>query len=86
MLTVIFIILVIVAVAAFSVQNATAVSMSFLAWHYEASLALVVVLALLTGVVFGMVLMSLLRLRRSLRKRRQAVVAENANNQKTRQL
>jgi len=85
-LTVIFIILVIVAVAAFSVQNATAVSVSFLAWHYEASLALVVVLALLTGVVFGMVLMSLLRLRRSLRKRRQAVVAENASNQKTRQL
>jgi uncharacterized integral membrane protein len=86
MLTVIFIIAVIAAVAAFSVQNATPVSVAFLAWHCEASLALVVVLALLAGVLFGMVLMSLLRLRRSLRKRRQTAGADKTNDNTTRQL
>lgn len=72
MITIILVIILIVAVAAFSVQNAIPVAVSFLAWKYEASLAVIVVLALLAGIVVGMLLLSLLRLRRTIRVRRKS--------------
>ncbi len=74
MITLVFVIVIIVAVAAFSAQNATPVAVTFLAWHFEASLALVIVLSLLVGMVIGMALLSLFRLRRSVRERRKTVV------------
>ncbi len=76
MITLIFVVVVIVVVAAFSAQNAAPVVVSFLAWHFEASLALVVVLTLLCGMVIGMALLSLLRLRRSVRERRKTAETE----------
>ncbi len=76
MITIIFIIVVIIVVAAFSAQNAAPVAVSFLAWHFEASLALVIVLSLLSGMVIGMALLSLLRLRRSVRARRKTADME----------
>lgn len=76
MLTFIFIIVVIIIVAAFSAQNAAPVAVSFLTWHFEASLALVIVLSLLSGMIIGMALLSLLRLRRSVRKRRRTADTE----------
>ncbi len=76
MVTLVFVIVIIVAVAAFSAQNATPVAVTFLAWHFEASLALVIVLSLLIGMVVGMALLSLLRLRRSVRERRKTAGAE----------
>jgi uncharacterized integral membrane protein len=69
-ITLIFVFIIVAAVAVFSVQNAAPVAVSFLFWHFEASLAVVIVLALLAGIVAGMALLSLLRLRRSLRDRR----------------
>ncbi len=82
-ITFILIIVIIVIVAAFSAQNATPVAVSFLAWHFEASLALVIVLSLFSGVIIGMALLSVLRLRRSLRtRRRKAAAAENSSSQK----
>jgi uncharacterized integral membrane protein len=75
-LTFIFIIVVIIIVAAFSAQNAAPVAVSFLTWHFEASLALVIVLSLLSGMIIGMALLSLLRLRRSVRKRRRTADTE----------
>jgi uncharacterized integral membrane protein len=75
-ITFIFIIVVIIIVAAFSAQNAAPVAVSFLTWHFEASLALVIVLSLLSGMIIGMALLSLLRLRRSVRKRRRTADTE----------
>lgn len=70
MITLISVIIVIVVVAAFSAQNAAPVSVSFLTWHFEASLALVIVLSLLSGMIMGMAFLSWLRLRRAVREKR----------------
>lgn len=78
MIAIIFVIVIVVAVAAFSAQNATPIAVTFLAWHFEASLALVIVLSLLSGVIIGMALLSWLRLRRSVRERRKAAGTENS--------
>ncbi len=72
MITLIFVVVIIVVVAAFSAQNAAPVAVSFLMWRFEASLALVIVLSLLAGVVIGMAVLSWLRLRRSFRSRKKA--------------
>ena len=69
MITLIFVFIIVAAVAVFSVQNAAPVAVSFLFWHFEASLAVVIVLALLAGIVAGMALLSLLRLRRTMREK-----------------
>ncbi len=70
MIVFILLFVIIVAVATFSVQNAAPVAVSFLSWHFEASLALVIVLSLLVGLVVGMALLSLAQLRRSMRVKR----------------
>ena len=70
MISLILLFVIIVAVAAFSVQNAAPVAVSFLSWHFEASLALVIVLSLLAGLIVGMALLYLVQLRRSLRVKR----------------
>ncbi len=85
MITFILIIVIIVVVAVFSAQNAAPVAVSFLAWRFEASLALVIVLSLFCGAVIGMALLSLLRLRRSLRTRKnKAPGTENSAPPKSR--
>ena len=45
----------IVLVAVFSVQNAGPVAISFLMWRFEASLAIVIFLVLLCGVLIGLI-------------------------------
>lgn len=67
MVAVLMIIVIAVAVI-FSVQNASPVALAFLTWRFEASLAVVLLLALVTGMIFGMLILSLSRLRRSMRK------------------
>jgi len=54
-------------VVIFSVQNAVPVAVSFLSWHFEASLAIVIALSLLSGLIVGMAVLSWIRLRRSSR-------------------
>ena len=61
MATALLVVIIIGVVTIFSVQNASPVVMSFFFWKFEASLAIVVFLSLLSGVVIGAVLMSLLR-------------------------
>lgn len=70
MITLIFVFIIVAVVAAFSVQNAAPVAVSFFFWHFESSLAIVIVLALFTGMIAGMALLSWIRLRRSLREKR----------------
>ena len=70
MVAILLVILIAVAVI-FSVQNASPVALSFLAWHFEASLAVVVLLTLVIGMILGMAILSLSRLMRSMRKKRE---------------
>lgn len=70
MVAILLVILIGVAVI-FSVQNASPVALSFLAWHFEASLAVVILLTLVIGMILGMAILSLSRLMRSMRKKKE---------------
>jgi uncharacterized integral membrane protein len=70
MVAILLVILIGVAVI-FSVQNASPVALSFLTWHFEASLAVVILLTLVIGMILGMAILSLSRLMRSMRKKRE---------------
>jgi len=70
--TIILVVIVIVIVATFSVQNAAPVSISFLSAHFDASLAVTVLLFFLAGMIAGMAVLSWTRMRRSARKKHEA--------------
>jgi uncharacterized integral membrane protein len=58
------IILIIIAlVAVFSVQNADPVNFTFLFWKFEASLAIVIFLSVLAGLIAGVIITFLLRVK-----------------------
>jgi uncharacterized integral membrane protein len=71
MVTMILVVMVIVIVAMFSVQNAAPVSISFLFSHFDASLAVIALLFFLAGMIAGMAVLSWARLRRSARKKKE---------------
>ena len=54
----------------FSVQNAAPVVVSFLTWKFEASLAVVILLCALTGILVGGATVSFWRLTRSIKNRK----------------
>lgn len=58
------------AVALFSVQNASPVTVWFFNWRFDASLAIVVFLAMLSGMVIAALFSIALRIRRSYREKR----------------
>lgn len=64
--------IVLTVVLVFSVQNAGPVAVSFLFWRFEASLAVVIALSLLSGMLLGMTVLSWIRLRRAMRKKKEA--------------
>ena len=68
LLSLVVIVIVVLAVV-FSVQNAAPVTMSFLLWSFQASLAIVVLLSLIGGIVIASTVFSIFRLRSALRKR-----------------
>jgi uncharacterized integral membrane protein len=70
MISLIVVAIMLTIVLIFSVQNAGPVAVSFLSWRFEASLAIVIALSLLGGMVVGMTLLSWIRLRRSSRKKK----------------
>ena len=70
MLSLIVVIITLTIVVIFSVQNAGPVAVSFLSWRFEASLAVVIALSLLCGMIVGMTVLSWIRLRRSSRKKK----------------
>ena len=61
MITIIFVLIIIAIVALFSAQNAATVSVSFLTWKFEASLAIVIVLCVFIGIIIGVIISFLLR-------------------------
>ena len=68
MVTIIILVFVLFLVAIFSVQNAVPVAITFLFWRFEASLAIVIFLTLLCGMIAGGIIVSLMRLRPSNKK------------------
>ena len=61
MLNIAIILIIIALVAVFSVQNADPVKFIFLFWKFEASLAIVIFLSTLTGLIAGVIITFLLR-------------------------
>jgi putative membrane protein len=69
MVVIILVVIVIIIVALFSVQNAVPVAISFLSWHFDASLAIIALLFFLAGMIAGMGVLSWTRMRRAAKKR-----------------
>jgi putative membrane protein len=63
MATLIILLIVIAFVAIFSVQNALPVTISFLFWKFEASLAIVIFLSVIAGIIIGAIIASLIRIK-----------------------
>ena len=61
----IFVLTIIVVVAVFSAQNALPVSIVFLFWKFQASLAILIFLSVLTGVVITSIIFLWLRIRKA---------------------
>ena len=61
MVGLIFAVLIIAVVTIFSVQNASPVAITLLFWHFQVSLAIVVFLSSLVGVIIGAIVFSVLR-------------------------
>ena len=68
MATIIFLLIVMLIVAVFSVQNAMPVAITFFFWKLEASLAIIVFLSALCGAVAGGIIITLLKLKSSGKK------------------
>ncbi|MDQ7786869.1 MAG: LapA family protein [Thermodesulfovibrionales bacterium] len=61
MTKVIVLLILIFLVAIFSVQNAVPVSITFFFWRFEASLAIIVFLSAICGLIAGMIIAMLIR-------------------------
>jgi putative membrane protein len=80
-LTVVFVVIMIALVAAFSVQNAMPISVTLLSWHFEASLAVVILLSVLAGMVIGIIVVSSIWLQRAAIKKREAGAKQDGGPQ-----
>ncbi len=72
MLKMILVLIVIAAAVIFSVQNADPVAVWFLTWKFEASLAIIMLLSVLSGVLVGAAAVSFWRMRRAMKERKAA--------------
>jgi uncharacterized integral membrane protein len=68
MATIILLLIIVAAVAIFSVQNAMPVAITFLFWKFEASLAIVIFLSVIAGMIVGAIIVSLLKVKSSVKK------------------
>lgn len=65
MATIILLLILVVIVAIFSIQNAMPISITFFFWKFEASLAIIIFLSVLVGVIAGAIIISLIRIKPS---------------------
>jgi len=65
MVTIIILLIVLFVVSVFSVQNAAPAAITFLFWRFEASLAIVIFLTLLCGMIAGALIATLMRFKPS---------------------
>ncbi|MEW6409633.1 MAG: LapA family protein [Nitrospirota bacterium] len=68
MFTIVLLLIIITVVTIFSVQNAAPVAISFLFWRFDASLAIVIFLSVLTGVVITAIIVSSVYIKQSVKK------------------
>ena len=68
MATIILLLIIVAVVAIFSVQNAMPVAITFLFWKFEASLAIVIFLSVIAGMITGAIIVSLLKVKSSVEK------------------
>jgi uncharacterized integral membrane protein len=68
MATIILLLIIVATVAIFSVQNAMPVAITFLFWKFEASLAIVIFLSVIAGMIVGAIIVSLLKVKSSVKK------------------
>jgi uncharacterized integral membrane protein len=61
---ILIVLIIVLIVAIFSVQNAAPVSISFLFWQFQASLAIIIFLCVLSGIIIGSTVMFLIRAKR----------------------
>ncbi len=64
MASIIVALIIVLIVAIFSVQNAAPVAISFLFWQFQASLAIIIFLCVLSGIIVGSILTFLIRIKR----------------------
>ena len=76
----VFIMCIVILVAIFSTQNSQPVSFSFLLWKFQASLAIVVFLSVLSGIVMGILAAFFIRVSK---KRKEMVRKEPETVRKT---
>lgn len=68
MLIVVLLLVIIILVSVFSVQNAVPVTLSFFLWRFEASLAIVIFLSVIAGLITGIIIAILVRRKPSAKK------------------
>lgn len=68
MATIILLLVILTVVAIFSVQNAIPVTITLFFWKFEASLAIVIFLSVLFGMIAGAIIISLVRFKPSGKK------------------
>lgn len=61
---------IVAAVAIFTIQNALPVSITFLFWKFQASLAIVIFLSVLTGIVIASIVFLWFRIRRNRKEKK----------------
>ncbi|HOV90230.1 MAG TPA: LapA family protein [Syntrophorhabdaceae bacterium] len=67
MATFIVFIVIVLLVVLFSIQNASVVSISFLFWKFEASLAIVIFLSVLAGIIIALFFSLWLKMKKSVK-------------------
>ncbi len=65
MATIVLLLIILLGVAVFSVQNAVPVTIHFLFWQFEGSLAIVIFLSAVGGMIAGALVASFIRFRSS---------------------
>ncbi len=65
---IVLLLVIIILVSVFSVQNAVPVTLSFFLWRFEASLAIVIFLSVITGLITGIIIAILVRRKLSAKK------------------
>jgi putative membrane protein len=65
---IVLLLIIIILVSVFSVQNAVPVTLSFFLWRFEASLAIVIFLSVITGLITGIIIAILVRRKLSVKK------------------
>ncbi len=77
-------------VALFAVQNSASVTISFILWRFEASLAIVIFLSIITGAVMSAIVYMITSLRKSFKRDKQTtataeteIVQDISNEKKT---